>query len=172
MENLTLTSNTVNGIELPSVSVAITPAVITTNYEELDKAITKIADSYRIIQYSEDPETQIKQMKADRSALNKLSKAVNDEKIRIKKEASKEISSFEDNFKKLLEKIADPVTKINAGIKDIEEKRREGYCGKTTKTAERSRKTAQGKDGSRKTGCYQGGRRADQKRRAKKGRRE
>lgn len=136
MENLTLTSNTVNGIELPSVSVAITPAVITTNYEELDKAITKIADSYRIIQYSEDPETQIKQMKADRSALNKLSKAVNDEKIRIKKEASKEISSFEDNFKKLLEKIADPVTKIDAGIKDIEEKRREEKRNLTKKIYE------------------------------------
>ena len=124
-ENLTLTANTVNGIELPSVSVAITPAVITTNYEELDKAITKIADSYKIIQYSEDPETQIKQMKDDRSALNKLSKAINDEKIRIKKEASKEISSFEDNFKKLLEKIEDPVTKIDAGIKDIEKRKRE-----------------------------------------------
>ena len=59
---------------------ALTPVLIT-NYEELKKELTEKTDLYKNIVYSEE---NIKDAKTDRANLNKLEKAINDEKIRIK----------------------------------------------------------------------------------------
>ncbi len=52
------------------------------NYEELKTQIATKLENYKNLVYTED---NIKEAKADRANLNKLAKALNDEKIRIKK---------------------------------------------------------------------------------------
>ena len=53
------------------------------NYEELKQEIAKKSEVYASLVYNEN---EIKAAKADRSNLNKLKKALNDERIRREKE--------------------------------------------------------------------------------------
>lgn len=115
----------INGMAVPSAAATITPAVIDTNITVLESFIDQLTKSYEIIQYSDDLEEQKKQMKEDRAGLNKLSAAIDAERIRIKKEASKEIVAFETSYKQLVEKISVPCKKIDDNIKALEKKQRE-----------------------------------------------
>lgn len=58
------------------------PENITFNYEELKQELTKKVSMYETMVYTDD---QIKEAKADKAQLNKLKKALNDERIRREK---------------------------------------------------------------------------------------
>lgn len=123
MENNT--SLVINGLTAPSTVATITPAVINTNIDALNAFVDQLAKSYEIVQYSDNLEEQKKQMKEDRANLNKLSSAIDKERIRIKKEASKEIDDFDKSYKNLVAKIEVPCQKIDNGIKALEKKQRD-----------------------------------------------
>ncbi|TKU10626.1 DUF1351 domain-containing protein, partial [Citrobacter sp. TBCS-15] len=52
--------------------------------------------------------------------LRKLSKSLNDEKIRIKKEYNQPLTEFEVWFKKAVAVLDQAISQIDSGIKDIE----------------------------------------------------
>lgn len=59
------------------------PEKILFNYEELKRELTEKVSHYETLVYTDD---QIKEAKADKAALNKLKKALNDERIRRERE--------------------------------------------------------------------------------------
>ncbi len=96
----------------------LTPVAIT-NYEELEKQLVEKVDTYKNLVYSEE---NIKQAKTDRASLNKLSKAIGDERKRIKNLLLEPFTDFETKCKKL-ETIIDEASKnIDIQIKAFEEK--------------------------------------------------
>ncbi|MCT0504398.1 DUF1351 domain-containing protein, partial [Lactococcus cremoris] len=58
--------------------------------------------------------------KKTRAELRKLSKSLNDEKIRIKKEYNQPLTEFEVWFKKAVAVLDQAISQIDSGIKDIE----------------------------------------------------
>ena len=59
------------------------PEKILFNYDELKQDLLEKVSMYETLVYTDD---QIKDAKADKAALNKLKKALNDERIRLEKE--------------------------------------------------------------------------------------
>lgn len=101
---------------------SLTPIIIT-NYEELKKELTEKTDFYKNMVYSEE---NIKEAKTDRANLNKLEKAINDEKIRIKNIFLKPYEDFESKCKELMALVKDASTNIDNQIKAFESKQDEG----------------------------------------------
>ena len=64
---------------------------------------------------------QIKDAKADRAALNKLIKAMSDERIRIKKDCLKPYDEFERKIRELTDIVNEPVQLIDKQIKEYEQ---------------------------------------------------
>lgn len=100
---------------------SLTPIIIT-NYEELKKELTEKTDFYKNMVYSEE---NIKEAKTDRANLNKLEKAINDEKIRIKNIFLKPHEDFESKCKELMALVKDASTNIDNQIKAFESKQDE-----------------------------------------------
>lgn len=63
--------------------------------------------------------------KKTRAELRKLSKSLNDEKIRIKKEYNQPLTEFEVWFKKAVEVLDKAISQIDSGIKDVEAEQKE-----------------------------------------------
>ena len=100
---------------------SLTPIIIT-NYEELKKELTEKTNFYKNMVYSEE---NIKDAKTDRANLNKLEKAINDEKIRIKNIFLKPYEDFESKCKELMALVKDASTNIDSQIKTFELKQDE-----------------------------------------------
>ena len=94
-------------------------APIQFNYEDIKKWVTEKAKEYKSVVYTEETITAAK---TDRSTLNKVAKAINDEKIRIKKEVLKPFEDFENKCKELQGIITDASSSIDAQVKSFEEK--------------------------------------------------
>ena len=95
------------------------PEVIQFNYEELKAEITSKVEMYKNLVYTGSD--QIKDAKADRAALNKLIKAMSDERIRIKKDSLKPYEEFERKIKELTDIVNEPVQLIDKQIKEYEQ---------------------------------------------------
>lgn len=95
------------------------PEVIQFNYEELKAEITSKVEMYKNLVYTGSD--QIKDAKADRAALNKLIKAMSDERIRIKKDCLKPYEAFERKIKELTDIVNEPVQLIDKQIKEYEQ---------------------------------------------------
>lgn len=92
---------------------------ITFNYEQLKNLLNGKLEIYENTVYTEE---EIPKAKDDRAKLNKLSKALNDEKKRVKNELLKPYMDFETKIKDLIS-ITDNVTaKVDSQIKAFEEK--------------------------------------------------
>lgn len=89
------------------------------NYEDIKKWVTEKANDYKSLVYTQE---EISVAKSDRATLNKVAKALNDEKIRIKKELLKPFEDFESKCKELQGIIADASNSIDVQIKSFEEK--------------------------------------------------
>lgn len=63
--------------------------------------------------------------KKTRAELRKLSKSLNDEKIRIKKEYNQPLTEFEVWFKKAVEVLEKAISQIDSGIKEVEAEQKE-----------------------------------------------
>ena len=77
------------------------PEAILFNYDELKKELTEKVKTYETMAYTDD---QIKDAKADRANLNKLKKALNDERIRREKEYMQPFNEFKAKQNKNLQK--------------------------------------------------------------------
>lgn len=104
-------------MELKVNSIAI-PEAITFNYEELKTEVLQKLSIYETMVYTED---QIKLAKEDRANLNRLKKALNDERIRREKEYMQPFSTFKAQIAEIISIIDKPVAVIDKQIKAAEE---------------------------------------------------
>ena len=98
------------------------PAVIEFNFEELKKELTDRVHIYETVVYDE---TQIQQAKADRADLNKLKKALNDERIRREKEYLQPFNEFKTKINEIITIIDKPVAVIDEQVKAYEQKKKD-----------------------------------------------
>lgn len=97
------------------------PARIDFNFEQLKAEIEEKAKSYSLCVYTEDT---IKLAKEDRATLNRLKKALNDERIRREKEYNAPFAEFKSKINDLIAIIDKPVGVIDTQIKAFEEDQR------------------------------------------------
>lgn len=96
------------------------PEKISFNYDELKRELAEKIENYNVAFYSD-----IKQAKTDRATLNKLKKALNDERIRLEKEYMKPFNEFKKEISDLIGLINEPLTLIDGQIKEQDEERKE-----------------------------------------------
>lgn len=94
------------------------PEQIIFNYEELKAALLQKASHYELLVYTDE---QIKDAKADRANLNRLKKALNDERIRREKEYMESFNVFKAQINEIIGIIDKPVGIIDSRIKEFEE---------------------------------------------------
>lgn len=97
------------------------PEKISFNYEELKQELQEKATLYASIVYGDD---EIKQAKEDKAKLNKLKKALNDERIRQEKEYMKPFNEFKAQVNEIISIIDKPVGIIDEQIKLFEDKQK------------------------------------------------
>lgn len=107
-------------MELKINSVAL-PENITFNYEELKNELIEKTAKYETMVYGED---QIKEAKEDRANLNKLKKALNDERIRQEKEYMKPFNVFKAQINEIISIIDKPILMIDGQVKEFEESKK------------------------------------------------
>ena len=93
------------------------PEAINFNFEELKTAITEKSEQYAKIVYTDD---NIKAAKEDRADLNRLKKALNDERLRRQKEYMKPFDNFKAKIDEIIGIIDKPVLAIDKQIKEYE----------------------------------------------------
>lgn len=98
------------------------PAEISFNFDELKAELTEKVKKYELMTYTED---QIKEAKADRANLNKLKKALNDERIRREKDYMIPFNEFKAKINEIIGIIEKPIAVIDAQIKAADEKKKE-----------------------------------------------
>lgn len=97
------------------------PQSITWNYAELKAALTKKAEEYAAVVYSDD---QVKAAKADRANLNRLKKALNDERIRQEREYMQPFTVFKAQINEVIGIIDKPIEAIDRQVKAFEEQQK------------------------------------------------
>lgn len=98
------------------------PERISFNYEELKHELTERVSFYETLVYTDD---QVKEAKNDRANLNKLKKALNDERIRREKEYMVPFNDFKVKVNEIIGIIDKPICIIDAQVKAYEEKQKE-----------------------------------------------
>lgn len=97
------------------------PAEIQFNFEELKAEIAEKVKIYETLVYGED---ELKTAKSDRANLNRIKKALQDEKTRRKKEYLKPFEDFENKINEIIKLIDAPVSLIDKQVKEFEEKKK------------------------------------------------
>lgn len=97
------------------------PEVVSFNFEELKSEISAKLAKYENMVYSED---QFKVAKADRADLNRLKKALNDERIKREKEYLKPFNEFKAQIKEIISLIDKPIAAIDSQIKAVEDEKK------------------------------------------------
>lgn len=98
------------------------PQEIRFNYSELKRELEEKVSVYSNMVYSDD---QIKSAKADRADLNRLKKALNDERIRREKEYMQPFNVFKAQINEIIGIIDKPVALIDKQIREYEEQKRQ-----------------------------------------------
>lgn len=98
------------------------PGSITWNFDELKQNVSDKLSVYRNMQYSDD---NIADAKKDLASLRKLSKAVNDKKIEIKKACMKPYDEIEKQAKELIALIGEPINVIDEQVKEYTKRQKE-----------------------------------------------
>ena len=93
------------------------PDTISFNFDELKTGISAKAEQYAHIVYTDD---NIKAAKEDRADLNRLKKALNDERIRRQKEYMKPFDAFKAQIDEIISIIDKPVLAIDKQIKEYD----------------------------------------------------
>jgi hypothetical protein len=97
------------------------PAVIDFPIEEVRTFLVDYMQRYENVQYNDD---MIKQIKADKTELNKIKKAINQFGINVEKELTKNVKDFRAELKELIALIDQPMVKIETEIAAFEEDRK------------------------------------------------
>ena len=98
------------------------PEQIQFNYEELKQELTEKVAMYETLVYTDD---QIKEAKADKANLNKLKKALNDERIRREKEYMIPFNDFKSKINEIIGIIDKPIAVIDTQVKAFEDKKKQ-----------------------------------------------
>lgn len=97
------------------------PDKIGFNFEELKAELMEKAKVYEAVIYSDD---QIAAAKADRASLNKLKKALNDERIRREKEYLQPFNEFKAQVNEIIRIIDKPAQAIDKQVKEYEDRKK------------------------------------------------
>lgn len=97
------------------------PGKISFNYEELKQQIQTRAADYASLVYTDD---QIANAKKDRADLNRLKKALNDERIRQEKEFLQPFNEFKSQVKELCDIIDVATTSVDKQVKEFEDQKK------------------------------------------------
>lgn len=103
------------------------PEQITFNYEELKQELQEKVSLYETLVYTDE---QIKEAKADKANLNKLKKALNDERIRREREYMEPFNDFKAKINEIIGIIDKPVAVIDKQVKEFEEKQKQEKLAK------------------------------------------
>lgn len=98
------------------------PSKIEFNYDELKKEIAEKVEKYTNLVYTDQ---DIKQAKADKATLNKVKKALNDERIRREKEYMKPFNEFKSEINEIINIIDKPIAIIDKQVKEAEEQKKQ-----------------------------------------------
>lgn len=98
------------------------PEKISFNFEELKTELQAKTQHYETLVYTDD---QIKEAKADRANLNRLKKALNDERIRREKEYLAPFDAFKKQVNEVIAIVDKPINAIDRQVKEYEEKKKE-----------------------------------------------
>lgn len=98
------------------------PDKISFNFEELKSELEAKVSVYSTMVYTED---QIREAKADKANLNKLKKALNDERIRREREYMIPFNAFKDQVNEIISIIDKPVLLIDKQVKAYEDKQKQ-----------------------------------------------
>lgn len=93
--------------------------VLNWNFEEINKALDIELKKYENLVFTEETMSEAKKTRAN---LNSVSKAINDKKILVKKEFCEPYFTFEEQVKKVIEKIANVSKGIDVQVKAFEDK--------------------------------------------------
>lgn len=104
------------------VNEVVIPDSIQFNYEELKQELTEKVSMYETMVYTDD---QIKEAKSDKANLNKLKKALNDERIRREREYMQPFNEFKTKINEIISIIDKPVGVIDKQVKAFDEKKRQ-----------------------------------------------
>ena len=91
------------------------------NYDELKAGLQERLARYEAAIYTDD---QIRDAKADKAALNKLKKSMNDERIRMEREYMQPFNEFKAQVNEIIRIIDKPAQAIDKQVKDFEERRK------------------------------------------------
>lgn len=94
------------------------PGKISFNYEDLKRELTEKVKEYGSLVYSE---AQIREAKADRANLNRLKKALNDERIRQEREFMRPFDEFKAQVRELCGIVDSASSAIDTQVKAFEE---------------------------------------------------
>lgn len=97
------------------------PEKISFNYEELKQELMNKVEMYTNLVYTDE---QIGDAKKDKANLNKLKKALNDERIRLQKEYLEPFNVFKGQIDEIISIIDKPVLLIDKQVKEYEEKQK------------------------------------------------
>lgn len=103
------------------VNEVVIPEKITFNYEELKQEIAEKVKTYEVLVYDD---TQIKLAKTDKANLNKLKKALNDERIRREREYMAPFNEFKAQINEIIGIIDKPIAIIDKQVKEAEEQKK------------------------------------------------
>ena len=95
------------------------PSVIEFNFDELRTELAEKVKTYETLIYTDD---QIKEAKSDRANLNKLKKALNDERLRREREYMEPFNEFKTKVNEIISIIDKPISMIDSQVKEYEEK--------------------------------------------------
>lgn len=97
------------------------PERISFNYDELKQELSEVLKRYENVVYTAD---QLKLAKADKATLNKLKKALNDERLRREREYMRPFAEFKAQIDDLIKAIDKPVALIDSQVKEYEEQKK------------------------------------------------
>ena len=97
------------------------PEELKFNFEELKTELAEKVKTYETTIYTDD---QIKQAKTDKANLNKLKKALNDERIRREREYMEPFNQFKQKINEIIAIIDKPIAVIDKQIKAADDKRK------------------------------------------------
>lgn len=97
------------------------------NYDELKTSIIEKAALYETVVYTEE---QFKTAKEDRANLNRLRKALNDERIRQERDYMQPFNTFKAQINEIIAIIDRPIKAIDMQVKEFEEQQKEAKFAK------------------------------------------
>lgn len=103
------------------IKQVVIPEKIAFNYDELKQELSEKVKMYETLVYSDE---DIKSAKADRADLNRLKKALNDERIRREKEYMQPFNAFKVQINEIIGIIDKPVALIDKQINEYEEEQK------------------------------------------------